>query len=223
MDVTLISHTPEPEKAVAAAARLCYSPDQIDELMQDMTIGRARALISKLAEMRHFSPFEHASFTFGVSGVSRSLSHQLVRHRIASFSQQSQRYVAMGSVPVVVPPSISENTEALAYFKEAQASIENAYLELLKLVPAEDARYILPNASKTNLVVTMNARSLHNFFMLRCCRRAQWEIQELAWRMLRLARQVAPSLFSEAGPNCLTGVGCQEGKMSCGNPPVECS
>lgn len=220
MDVRLISHTPEPEKTVAAAARLCYSPDQVDELLEDMTIKRARSLISKLAEMRHFSPFEHASFTFGISGVSRSLSHQLVRHRIASYSQQSQRYVALDSVPFVTPPSIEQNEQALAYFNQAKASIEDAYQQLLQLVPAEDARYILPNACQTNLVVTMNARSLQNFFVLRCCRRAQWEIYELSWRMLELVRGVAPSLFREAGPNCLTGLGCQEGKMSCGNPPV---
>lgn len=221
MDVSLIKHTPEPEQTVAAAARLCYSSDQVEVLLQDMTTSRAQGLIHKLVEMRHFSPFEHASFTFGVSGVSRSLSHQLVRHRIASYSQQSQRYVSLQNVPVVVPPSISRDPESLTIFLQAVKHIEQAYQQLLQKVPAEDARYVLPNACQTNLVVTMNARSLHNFFSLRCCNRAQWEIRELAWQMLRLVRGVAPSLFQGAGPGCLTAGGCQEGAMGCGQPPVD--
>lgn len=221
MDVNLIKHTPEPEQTVAAAARLCYSADQVEELLQDMTITRARKFIHKLVEMRHFSPFEHASFTFGVSGVSRSLSHQLVRHRIASYSQQSQRYVSLQNLPVVVPPSISQDPESLDTFLQAVKHVEQAYQQLLQRVPAEDARYVLPNACQTNLVVTMNARSLHNFFSLRCCNRAQWEIRELAWQMLRLVRGVAPSLFQDAGPGCLTAAGCQEGTMGCGQPPVD--
>ncbi|MGI6345141.1 MAG: FAD-dependent thymidylate synthase [Bacillota bacterium] len=219
MEVRLIRYTPEPEMTVAAAARLCYSPDQVAELLDAMDLKRARRLISKLMEMRHFSPLEHASFTFGIAGVSRSLSHQLVRHRIASYSQQSQRYVALGKVPTVIPPSIAEDSQALSYFNEAMASIEDAYRKLLNLVPAEDARYVLPNACQTNLVMTMNARSLLNFFSLRCCNRAQWEIRELAWAMLVLVKEVAPSLFANAGPNCLTGIGCQEGELSCGEPP----
>lgn len=220
MQVSLIKHTPEPEQTVAAAARLCYSPDQVEDLLDGMTLSRAQRLIGKLVEQRHFSPFEHASFTFGISGVSRSLSHQLVRHRIASYSQQSQRYVAMQKVPVVVPPSISADPDALALFSQAIQSVEQAYQQLLQKVPAEDARYVLPNACQTNLVVTMNARSLYNFFSLRCCNRAQWEIRQLAWQMLQLVRQVAPTLFHGAGPGCLTVAGCQEGAMSCGQPPL---
>lgn len=220
MKVSLIRYTPEPEQTVAAAARLCYSPDQVDDLLVGLTEKRAKSLLSKLVEQRHFSPFEHASFTFGISGVSRSLSHQLVRHRIASYSQQSQRYVAMSTVPVVVPPTIAANPEALELFRQAMQTVEQTYQRLLTKVPAEDARYILPNACQTNLVVTMNARSLHNFFSLRCCNRAQWEIRELAWQMLDLVRAVAPALFQGAGPGCLNGSGCQEGAMSCGEPPV---
>lgn len=221
MEVTLIKYTPEPEQTVAAAARLCYSPDQVEELLQGMNSTRAKKLIGKLVEMRHFSPFEHASFTFGVSGVSRSLSHQLVRHRIASYSQQSQRYVTMESLPVVVPPSVSADPEALELFLQTMKNVEQAYQRLLQKVPAEDARYVLPNASQTNLVVTMNARSLHNFFNLRCCNRAQWEIRQLAWEMLRLVRSVAPTLFRDAGPTCLTAVGCQQGNLACGEPPTQ--
>ncbi|NLY53993.1 MAG: FAD-dependent thymidylate synthase [Firmicutes bacterium] len=219
MEVILLRYTPDPELTVAAAARLCYSPDQVDELLTDLTLDKARKLIAKLKQMGHFSPFEHASFTFGISGVSRSLSHQLVRHRIASYSQQSQRYVAFKQLPVVVPPSVAANAEAQAKFDEAITAIESAYLQLLGLVPAEDARYLLPNACQTNLVMTMNARSLHNFFTLRCCTRAQWEIRELAWRILDLVQEVAPSIFADAGPNCWSAIGCQEGAMSCGNPP----
>jgi thymidylate synthase (FAD) len=219
MKVTLIKHTPEPEQTVAAAARLCYSPDQVEELLEQMTPKRIQKLLNTLVEQQHFSPFEHASFTFGISGVSRSLSHQLVRHRIASYSQQSQRYVAFVAVPLVVPPSISSDPAALEVFEQAMQTVRHAYRQLLDKVPAEDARYVLPNACQTNLVVTMNARSLYNFFHLRCCNRAQWEIRELAWRMLALVRQVAPTLFKSAGPGCWGEGGCQEGAMSCGEPP----
>ncbi len=219
MEVSLIGHTPDPELTVAAAARLCYSPDQVNELLDGLTLKKARQLINKLQQMRHFSPFEHASFTFGIAGVSRSLSHQLVRHRIASYSQQSQRYVAFSDLAVVVPPSIASKPEAQEKFSIAMDAIRDAYQSLLELVPAEDARYVLPNASQTNLVMTMNARSLRNFFTLRCCTRAQWEIRELAWRMLDLVQAVAPSLFVDAGPNCWSAVGCQEGTMTCGEPP----
>lgn len=219
MQVSLIRYTPDPEQTVAAAARLCYSPDQVEDLLSGLTPARTEKFLGKLVEMGHFSPLEHASFTFGISGVSRSLSHQLVRHRIASYSQQSQRYVAMQRVPVVIPPSISQDAEALELFLATMQRVEQAYQQLLQRVPAEDARYVLPNACQTNLVATMNARSLHNFFSLRCCNRAQWEIRELAWQMLQLVREVAPTLFKNAGPGCLTAQGCQEGAMSCGQPP----
>lgn len=219
MEVSLISHTPDPELTVAAAARLCYSPDQVSELLEGLTLVKARKLIAKLQEMGHFSPFEHASFTFGIAGVSRSLSHQLVRHRIASYSQQSQRYVAFEKLAMVMPPTIAAKPEAKEKFTAAMEVIRDTYQSLLKLVPAEDARYVLPNASQTNLVMTMNARSLRNFFNLRCCMRAQWEIRELAWRMLDLVQAVAPALFADAGPNCWSARGCQEGAMSCGEPP----
>lgn len=219
MEVTLIGHTPDPELTVAAAARLCYSPASVDELLDGLTLAKARKLINQLREMGHLSPFEHASFTFGIAGVSRSVSHQLVRHRIASYSQQSQRYVAFSELPLVVPPTIVENPEALQQFNTAMEAVKEAYSSLLELVPAEDARYVLPNASQTNLVMTMNARSLHNFFTLRCCTRAQWEIRAVAWRMLDLVQEAAPSLFTDAGPSCWSAIGCQEGAMSCGEPP----
>lgn len=223
MEVSLIGHTPDPELTVAAAARLCYSPDQVNELLDGLTLKKARQLINKLQQMGHFSPFEHASFTFGIAGVSRSLSHQLVRHRIASYSQQSQRYVAFSDLAVVMPPAIAAKPEAQEKFKNAMDAIRDAYQALLELVPAEDARYVLPNASQTNLVMTMNARSLRNFFSLRCCTRAQWEIRELAWCMLDLVQAVAPSIFADAGPNCWSAVGCQEGAMTCGEPPSRIS
>lgn len=219
MEVSLVGHTPDPELTVAAAARLCYSPDQVSELLDGLTLKQARQLINKLQQMGHFSPFEHASFTFGIAGVSRSLSHQLVRHRIASYSQQSQRYVSFTDLAVVVPPTVAAKPEAQEKFSAAMDAIRDAYQALLELVPAEDARYVLPNASQTNLVMTMNARSLRNFFTLRCCTRAQWEIRELAWRMLDLVQAVAPTIFADAGPSCWSSAGCQEGAMSCGEPP----
>lgn len=219
MEVSLIRYTPEPELTVAAAARLCYSPDKVNELLDGLTLSKARQLIARLEQMGHMSPFEHANFTFGIAGVSRSLSHQLVRHRIASYSQQSQRYVSFEDLEVVVPPSIAANAEAQAKFTHAMNTIQETYQTLLDLVAAEDARYVLPNASQTNLVMTMNARSLRNFFSLRCCTRAQWEIRQLAWKMLDLVQVAAPTIFANAGPNCWSPIGCQEGAMSCGEPP----
>lgn len=222
MEVKLISHTPEPEKVVAAAARLCYSPKSAVEITDDFSDEQVGAFLDKLMEMGHDSPFEHASFTFAIDGVSRALSHQLVRHRIgASFSQKSQRYVKEKDFQYQTPPGIRRNPEALALFQQAMTSSGDYYDRLLEMgVPAEDARYVLPNAATTNLVVTMNARSLHHFFRLRCCVRAQAEIRELANLMLAEVKAVAPRLFSKAGASCDTYGICFEGKMSCGKAPT---
>ena len=167
--------------------------------------------------MGHTSTFEHVSFTFAIEGVSRVLTHQLVRHRIASYSQQSQRYVKEHDFERIVPPSIARDPAVKARFDELCNAIQGFYNDMTEAgIPAEDARYILPNATETKIVVTMNARSLLHFFELRCCSRAQWEIRELANRMLEEVRQVAPVLFAKAGPTCVTQRVCHEGKMSCG-------
>ncbi|MDR1603656.1 MAG: FAD-dependent thymidylate synthase [Gracilibacteraceae bacterium] len=215
MEVNLIAWTPEPEKVVAAAARLCYSPDAVPELMAGLEREQVRRLVGQLYDRGHLSTFEHVSFQFSVDGVSRALSHQLVRHRIASYSQRSQRYVRETGFRSVVPPSVRENPAALTRFQAALDELQSAYAALLEEVPAEDARYVLPNACMTSLLVTMNARALLHFFELRTCTRAQWEIRELARRMLTLVREVAPHLFRRAGPPCETGKPCPEGEMSC--------
>lgn len=216
MNVELIQYTPDPEKVVAAAARLCYSSDPVPELLERLDEEKVSNFVRKLRSMGHLSPFEHVSFQFSIDGVSRALSHQLVRHRIASYSQRSQRYVKEEGFEFVTPPSIRENPEALEKFEKVMNSLQEEYQALLGKVPAEDARYILPNACMTSLLATFNARSLMNFFEHRTCMRAQWEIRVLAEKMLGLVRDVAPNLFAEAGPTCVTQGVCHEGAMSCG-------
>ncbi|WP_025322705.1 FAD-dependent thymidylate synthase [Deferrisoma camini] len=214
--VRLLSHTPDPERTVALAARLCYSARGVEGLARDLGPDEVGSLLDKLVSMGHFSALEHASFTFGVEGVSRACSHQLVRHRLASYSQQSQRYVRLDEPRVVVPPTVADDPEREARFRQAVEGVWALYRELVEAgVPAEDARYLLPNACETKLVVTMNARELRHVFALRLCRRAQWEIRDLVREMLRAVVPVAPRLFRGAGPGCLRGP-CPEGEYSCG-------
>ena len=240
MKVTLISYTPNPEKTVAAAAKLCYSPSGIEQITEGLTDEKVESFVNMLTEIGHESPIEHASFTFGIEGVSRSLLAQITRHRIASYSVQSQRYVAEKHFEYVTPPEIAENEEAANIYRRAMEEDAKHYAELTEILKQkhlkqflaegndekaaarkaekkaiEDARFVLPNACTTKMVVTMNARSLHNFFRHRCCQRAQWEIRELADEMLSLVKEVAPALFAKSGPPCVSG-GCPEGKMSCG-------
>lgn len=239
-NVTLITYTPEPEKTVAAAAKLCYSPASIDTVMDGLTEEKTASFVNMLSEIGHESPIEHASFTFGIEGVSRSLLAQITRHRMASFSVQSQRYVTEKHFEYVLPPAIAEIPEAKEEFLKAMEEDQRHYETLAAILKEkhktellaqgkdeksadraaektaiEDARFVLPNACNTKMICTMNARSLHNFFSLRCCNRAQWEIRDVATQMLRLVKSVAPHLFSHAGPPCLRGA-CPEGKMSCG-------
>ena len=220
MNVELLYCTPDPERAIATAARLCYAPVGASELMETMPPERVESVLKTIMTGGHFSTLEHASFTFAIDGVSRALTHQLVRHRLASYNQQSQRYVKFkeGNVPYVTPPAVEEDPEKKAAFDDAMRSAIDAYTKLVEAgVEAEDARYLLPNATETKIVVTMNARELYHFFEVRCCNRAQWEIRELAWKMLELVRPHAPYVFLDAGPTCVRGA-CEEGKMTCGQP-----
>jgi thymidylate synthase (FAD) len=219
MDVRLLFHTPEPERAVAAAARLCYAPVGAAELLETMGEDAIRRVLKTIITSGHTSTLEHASYTFAIDGVSRALTHQLVRHRLASFNQQSQRYVSYAEEPTfIIPPSVAANPEALKRFKASCAADFSAYRELIEAgVAPEDARYLLPNAMETKIVVTMNIRELLHFLELRCCRRAQWESRELALRMLELAEPTAPYIFMDAGAACRRGP-CPEGKMTCGDP-----
>ncbi len=218
MQVTLLNHTPEPEKTVCLAARLCYSDNSISELDEKVRGIDQAKFLSKIVGMGHLSVLEHASFSFGIDGISRVTSHQLVRHRVASYSQQSQRYVKFDSPEFVLPETIGSDPGRKARFDAALSSIYKLYSELVEEdVPAEDARYLLPNAACTKIVVTMNARELLHFFRLRGCERAQWEIREMAIEMIKLAKAAAPIIFADTGPACVRG-SCSEGKMTCGNP-----
>ena len=218
MIVELLKYTQEPEKTCAIAGRLCYSAVGIEELKEKLTQEKIEDILKRIIKSGHLSVLEHASFSFGVEGVSRALLAQLTRHRIASFSVQSQRYVKFkNGVDFVTPPSIAKNEELLKKYNEFLKLSEKYYKDFLEAgILAEDARYVLPNASSTKIVITMNARELRHFFALRCCNRAQWEIRDMACRMLKLAREVAPVLFNDAGPDCLT-VGCTE-MAPCGKP-----
>lgn len=239
--VTLVAHTPEPDKIIACAAKMCYSASGADDIMEGLTESKRENFIDMLLDLGHESPFEHASFTFAIEGVSRSLLAQITRHRIASFSVKSQRYVNETDFSYITPPEIAADAEACAIYERAMEQDAENYKKLSdilfkkhfdELIAAgkdeksarraaekkaiEDARFVLPNACETKMMVTMNVRSLWNFFRLRCCTRAQWEIRELADKMLELCREVAPKLFEKAGPGCVAGP-CPEGKMSCGN------
>jgi thymidylate synthase (FAD) len=233
MNVKLLTYTKDPEKTVAAAAKLCYSKSDIETLMDGLTDEKVSSFLDKLESYKHFSPMEHASFTFGIEGVSRSFLAQISRHRIASFSVQSQRYVDMDNADHVVPKEIYDaGYSAVRLYEESVKSSFNNYNELkeeltkkyiaegMKESPAkkkaqEDARYLLPEACCTRMIVTMNARELNHFFNLRCCNRASREIREVAEEMLKLVYPVAPHLFKSAGPSCVCGA-CPEGNMSCG-------
>lgn len=240
MKVTLISHTPNPEKIIASAAKLCYSDTGAMNLMEGLDDEKTKSFVEMLAEMGHESPIEHITFTFGIEGVSRTLLAQITRHRIASFSVQSQRYVRQNNFEYITPPAIEEDKEISELYKKSMESAIENYNRISDILQKkyydefinqglsekrarnnaekkaiEDARFVLPNACETKMMVTMNARSLLNFFSLRCCNRAQWEIRELACEMLRLCSNIAPSVFKNAGPSCCRGK-CTEGKMSCG-------
>ena len=240
MLVQLIAHTNDPEKTIAAAAKLCYSDAHIETLLDGLTPEKTTAFLQKLSDLGHASPIEHASFTFGIEGVSRTFLAQVTRHRIASFSVQSQRYVRLEDFRYVIPPEIACIPEAKAQFIRSMNDDAQKYLELVHTLEDahtarfmaqglpekaarakaskqanEDARFVLPNARETKMVMTMNCRSLQNFFNLRCCNRAQWEIRAVADEMLRLVLPLAPHVFAYAGPRCLTGA-CPEAHMCCG-------
>lgn len=230
MEVYLVSSNAE--WVAAAAAKVCYSGKSIDDIVSNASETESEKYLEMLMDLGHESPLEHLSFTFAVKGISRACLAQLTRHRIASYSVRSQRYVSEAQCSFVVPPEIGRNEEAKACFQNAVRESLVAYKELVKVLRAsyveggmddrdaqkkaqEDARFVLPNACETQLMVTMNARELLHFFSLRCCNRAQWEIRELAEKMLELCRETAPNIFRNAGAPCVRGY-CPEGKLGCG-------
>ncbi|MCA6084711.1 FAD-dependent thymidylate synthase [Candidatus Endomicrobiellum agilis] len=218
MKVKLLNFTRNPEKICAVAARLCYSSKSIDENFKNFKKEKSKELLDKIIFSGHHSVLEHSSFTFGIEGVSRALLAQFTRHRIASFSVQSQRYVKFeNDIKFVCPKTIKENALLRKKYNDFKNNVKELYKEFLDAgVPAEDARCILPNASTTKIIVTMNARELRHFFSLRCCNRAQGEMNDMARRMLKLVKKKAELLFSNAGPSCLRE-GCHEA-FPCGKP-----
>ncbi|QSX06359.1 FAD-dependent thymidylate synthase [Sedimentibacter sp. zth1] len=240
LKVKLVSYTQDPEKLVAASAKLCYSQFGGDEIMEDLTDENIEKFLNILMSYGHQSPIEHISFSFAIEGVSRTLTHQLVRHRIASYSQKSQRYVTEGQFQYIVPPAIQTDEKAKKIFIEAMENDQKSYDKIANILKdkyikeyinegfsekkakstaekraIEDARYVLPNACETKIMVTMNARTLLHFFNVRCCNRAQWEIRDMAEKMLIEVKKVAPNIFKNAGPSCVGGA-CVEGNMTCG-------
>ena len=225
-NVALLKYTPDPEQVIAMSAKLCYSDATIEDLKEGVENKDISKFIKRLLSLGHMSPFEHASFTFGIEGVSRSLLAQITRHRLASFSVKSQRYVSANNegeiFNYIVPPAIEElGEDAVKEYEDQMAQMQKWYNVWQERLGGaceksnEDARFVLPNAAETKMVVTMNVRELQHFFNLRCCNRAQWEIRDVAWQMLKLVMEVAPNLFAKSGPSCIDGP-CTEGKMSCG-------
>lgn len=240
LKIKLINYTKDAEATIASAGKLCYSPVGVDEITENLTDQSIEKYIKMLTDLGHESPLEHASFTFAAEGVSRSLTHQLVRHRIASYSQQSQRYVTINEFEYIIPPAIESNEKAKKVFVESMNKDQDTYNKLSELLfedkynelinqghdekfakrraeksAIEDARYVFPNACESKIVFTMNARSLLHFFSLRCCNRAQWEVREMAFEMVKICKGIYPHLFHNAGPSCIDGP-CPEGKMTCG-------
>ena len=217
VQVELIDYTREPDRTVAVAARLCYSPSGISEISDKMDHSEVGRMVEMLRRRGHMSPFEHASFTVGIEGLSRAASHQLVRSRIASYSQQSQRYIEQRGFCYVVPPSIGKDDETRRLFEEHMDSVRDLYEQLREAgVPKEDARFVMPQATASSIVMTKNARAWLEWFEIRMCTRAQWEIRVLAHRVHRLLQSAAPNLFNIAGPTCQVEGLCREGDHSCG-------
>ena len=219
--VSLLSHTETPERLVALAARVCYTPEgfsKIDENLSDKKVAR---LVRQMVDTGHHSTLEHVSFTFGIAGLSRVASHQLVRHRIASFSQASQRYISLEECfEYEVPPAIARDDDGKKLFIEAMGHAHDTYRTLVQAgMSKEDARFVLPGAARSQIMVTMNARSLINFFGLRTCERAQQEIRLTARKMLELVREVAPNIFYKAGPSCDSLGYCPDDYRKCPKYP----
>jgi len=222
MKVEMIRHTLSPEEVVALGARLCYSKARVDDLLEKVSQRDQTDFVHKIMDMGHDSVLEHASFTFAIESVSRTLLAQITRHRVASFSVQSQRYVSYEKgFGYIVPPKIEAlGEEAVAEFERQMDTMHQWYTQWQEKLGAgeggnEDARFVLPGACETRMMVTMNVRELRHFFSLRMCSRAQWEIRALATEMHRLCMEVAPALFENAGPGCLRGA-CPEGEKTCG-------
>lgn len=232
--VELLSRTPDALALIYAAFRQCYHAGFVADMWPRLLSGEVdpavqAEFVQKVLESGHDSPVEHVSFSFAVEGISRACSHQLVRHRIASYSQQSQRYVDESDMDYVLPPAIARIPEARERFEAFMAEVGSAYRDLKAILDAhgrkdkskEDARFVLPQAAETKVVLTMNCRALLHFFHLRCCRRAQWEIRAMAEAMLELCKAELPAIFASAGAKCESLGYCPESdRFACGRYPT---
>lgn len=234
LKVELLSRTPDALSLIYAAFRQCYHAGFVADMWPRLVKGEISRMaqaefVQKVMESGHDSPIEHASFSFAVSGISRACSHQIVRHRIASYSQQSQRYVDGSDMDYVLPPAIAKIPEAKARFEAFMQEVGAAYRDLKDILEAhgrkdkakEDARFVLPQAAETRMVITMNCRALLHFFHLRCCLRAQWEIRALADAMLAICKAELPAIFATAGARCESLGYCPESeRFACGKYPT---
>jgi thymidylate synthase (FAD) len=216
LNVRLVNCTPDAERVVATAARLCYADLDLAEATSTISQEEAAKRVRNMVKLGHHSTLEHVSFTFGVEGVSRALTHQLVRHRIASYSQQSQRYIDFRSFSYVTPDSIQGHPEFHQQYVDLMNQVRDLYQSFADGgIPKEDARYMFPNAVTSKIIISMNGRSLLHFFKLRLCMRAQTEIRQMAEAMLEVVRPAAPSLFEKAGPSCVSEGVCRENYPDC--------
>jgi len=233
LNVKLLDVTQNAMSIIYASCRQCYSAKFAGEIFEEEKGNpeKQAKFIQKVIESGHESPLEHVKFTFAIEGVSRSLTHQLVRHRIASYSQQSQRYVRATDFNYIIPPSIERDEILKEEFVKTMREIQSSYNKLIdrfkeKGIVGEqanqDARFVLPQAVETKIVVTMNCRELLHFFEQRCCMRAQWEIRNLANKMLDICKRHLPAVFQNAGAKCKRLGYCPEGRrFTCGRYPLK--
>jgi len=233
LKVKLLSLTQNALSLIYAACRQCYSAEFAGDIFEKAKEDpeKMAKFITKIVDSGHESPLEHVKFTFAVEGVSRALTHQLVRHRLASYSQQSQRYVKEDNFSFITPPTIKKDPEALKEYQDVLSRIQQGYNRLLQLLQDkgivgekanQDARFVLPQGAETKIVMTMNVRELIHFFSLRCCSRAQWEIKALADTMLAICKKELPAVFLNAGAKCVALKYCPEGeKFTCGRYPTK--
>ena len=221
-NIVLLSYTQNVETVIATAAKMCYSGSNVTELADKISKDDIGTFIQKLLSLGHLSAFEHASFTFAIEGISRVTTHELVRHRLASYSQQSQRYIKEKTIfDYITPDSIEKNEKFKAKYNKFMQDSYNLYNDFIENgIAKEDARFVLPNAKEAKIIVTMNARELMHYFNLRMCMRAQWEIRKMATSMCEIVKAIAPNVFSNSGASCDTLLYCPEGSFSCGRFPT---
>ncbi len=232
MKVELLSYTGNPKKVIYASARQCYSKFSAYKIYTEkekLTSVKLEKFIGELVKRGHLSPLEHVSFTFSATGLSRICTHQLVRHRIASYSQQSQRYVSMDDFQFVIPKAIKDNEQAKSKFIAAVEALKNSYCQIKAILEQnpklnrekinQDLRFLLPQACQTKIVITMNSRQLLHFFSERLCLRAQWEVRELSAKMLTLVKKILPEVFGRSGPKCKGLDFCPESAKDCALNP----